>query len=67
MRLTSYSGGAQDLPTDALERYLRAIEAGTMKIVVANLYNGLDRVATAHRDLEVGGHPGKRVVVLDAA
>jgi len=64
VRLTSYGGDAQDLPADALDRYLRAIEAGTIKIVVAGTYNGLDNLAEAHRDLESGHRPGKHVVML---
>lgn len=65
--LTSYAGGADDLPADALSSYLRAIEAGTLDVVVAGVYEGLEKVADAQRDLESGHHPGKRVVVLPAA
>ncbi len=66
VHLTSYAGGALDLPADALDRYLRAIEAGTLNIVIADVYEGLDQVGRAHHDLESGHHPGKRVVVLPA-
>ncbi|MFI2754088.1 zinc-binding dehydrogenase [Cellulomonas sp. P22] len=64
VRLTSYAGEATDLPAQALSRYLRAIEAGSLKIVVAGVYSGLDEVAQAQRDLESGHRPGKHVVVL---
>lgn len=66
VRLTSYAGDADDLPADALDRYLRAIEAGTLSIVIAGTYEGLDTVAEAHHDLESGHRPGKRVIVLAA-
>ena len=64
VRLTSYAGTAQDLPTTALEQYLRAIEAGTLQVTIADTYQGLDGVAAAHRALTTGGQPGKHVIVL---
>ena len=64
VRLTSYSGSASDLPAAALDRYLRAIEAGTLHMAIAGTYAGLDGVAAAHRALTAGGQPGKHVVVL---
>ncbi|MBT2547438.1 zinc-binding dehydrogenase [Arthrobacter sp. ISL-65] len=50
-----------------LAQYLRAIEAGSLGIVVAGTYAGLDKVAEAQHDLESGHRPGKRVVVLATA
>jgi NADPH:quinone reductase len=67
VRLTSYAGDANDLPAGALAQYLRAIEAGSLDIVVARTYAGLDKVAEAQHDLESGHRPGKRVVVLAKA
>jgi NADPH2:quinone reductase len=64
VRLTSYSGTAQDLPTNALDNYLRAIEAGTLQVTIASTHQGLDGVAAAHRALTTGGRPGKHVIVL---
>lgn len=64
VRLTSYAGEAKDLPADALARYLRAIESGTLEVVVAGVYSGLDEVAKAHDALESSHQPGKRVVVV---
>lgn len=64
VRLTSYSGTAQDLPTTALDQYLRAIEAGTLQITIASTHQGLDGVAAAHHALTTGGQPGKHVIVL---
>ncbi|MBT2565062.1 zinc-binding dehydrogenase [Arthrobacter sp. ISL-85] len=66
VHLTSYAGRASDLPADALARYLATIEAGTLKIVIAGVYSGLDEVATAHRAFEGERRPGKNVVVLAA-
>lgn len=64
VRLTSYAGEADGLPPDALNRYLRAIEAGTLKILIAGVYEGLHGVAQAQHDVESGHRPGKCVVVL---
>ena len=66
VRLTSYAGEADDLSAEALGRYLDAIEAGTMRVVIADTYNGLDKAGEAHQDLESSHRPGKRVVVLSA-
>ncbi|MGO4190060.1 zinc-binding dehydrogenase [Arthrobacter sp. YAF17] len=64
VRLTSYAGTARDLPTTALNQYLRAIEAGTLHITIASTHQGLEGVAAAHRALTSGGQPGKHVIVL---
>jgi NADPH:quinone reductase-like Zn-dependent oxidoreductase len=64
VHLTSYAGGPTDLPAEALARYLDAIEAGTMQIVITDTYPGLDQVAAAHHDFESTHRPGKRIVVL---
>ncbi|MFI5694034.1 zinc-binding dehydrogenase [Kribbella sp. NPDC051586] len=66
VRLTSYAGEANDLPSGALDQYLRAIEAGTLNIVIAGAHEGLEKVAEAHRDLESRHQPGKYVIVLPA-
>lgn len=62
--LTSYAGEAGDLPAEALSKYLDAIEAGTMNIVISDTYTGLDQVAAAHQDFESTHRVGKRVVVI---
>lgn len=64
VRLTSYAGGAKDLPPDVLDRYLQLIDAGRLRIVIARVYQGLDEVAEAQRDLESGHGTGKRVVIV---
>lgn len=67
VRLTSYAGEASDLPAEALDQYLRAIEAGTMNVAVAEAYGGLEKVADAHRNVESRHQPGKYVIVLPEA
>ncbi|RLK22584.1 NADPH:quinone reductase-like Zn-dependent oxidoreductase [Micromonospora sp. M71_S20] len=64
VRLTSYAGEASDLPSDALDQYLRAIESGTLNVVIAGAYHGLEKVPDAHRDVESRHQPGKYVVVV---
>ncbi|MFP3581372.1 zinc-binding dehydrogenase [Arthrobacter sp. SIMBA_036] len=66
VRLTSYAGEARDLPASALDQYLNAIESGALKVVIAEVFEGLDKVADAHRALESRREPGKYVVVLPA-
>ena len=63
VRLTSYAGEAEDLPSEALDEYLHAIEAGTMNVVIADVYQGFEKVADAHHALETRHQPGKYVVV----
>lgn len=67
VRLTSYAGEANDLPSESLDQYLHCIEAGTLRIVIAGVYEALEKVAQAQHDLESGHRPGKRVVVLARA
>jgi NADPH:quinone reductase-like Zn-dependent oxidoreductase len=64
VRLTSYAGEAEDLPSEALNQYLHAIEAGTMNVVIADVYQGFEKVADAHHALETRHQPGKYVVVV---
>lgn len=62
--LTSYGGEAADLPAAALNTYLQAIADGTLAVVIANTYQGLDQVADAHRAFDSSRTPGKHVVTL---
>ena len=66
-RLCRGSLKPEDLPSNALNSYLRAIEAGTLNVVVASVYRGLDKVGAAHHDLEYRHRPGKCVVVASTA
>jgi NADPH:quinone reductase-like Zn-dependent oxidoreductase len=64
VRLTSYGGEAADLPGDVFARQLQAITEGRLKVPVAKVYHGLEKVRDAQADLESGNAPGKHVVVL---
>ncbi len=65
VRLTSYAGGATDLPAQVLQQHLQAIAAGRLKAPVAKVYHGLEQVREAQADVEAGTTPGKHVVLLD--
>ncbi|MFD5234600.1 zinc-binding dehydrogenase [Streptomyces qaidamensis] len=65
VRLTSYAGGAADLPAQVFRQHLQAIAAGRLKAPVAKVYHGLERVRDAQADVEAGTTPGKHVVLLD--
>jgi NADPH2:quinone reductase len=65
VRLTSYAGGATDLPAQVFQQQLQAIAAGRLKAPVAKVYHGLEQVRDAQADVEAGTTPGKHVVLLD--
>ena len=65
VRLTSYGGGAADLPAKVFNQQLQAIADGRLKVSVAKIYRGLEQVGHAQADLEAATTPGKHVVVLD--
>lgn len=64
VRLTAYSGEANDLPAPVLQDFLDAVRAGAAHVPIGHAYR-LDEIAQAHRDLEANRHPGKLVVTLD--
>ena len=65
VRLTSYAGGATDLPAQVFQQQLQAIAAGRLKAPVAKVYHGLEQVREAQAGVEAGTTPGKHVVLLD--
>ena len=65
VRLTSYAGGATDLPPQVFQQHLQAIAAGRLKAPVAKVHHGLEQVREAQADVEAGTTPGKHVVLLD--
>jgi NADPH:quinone reductase-like Zn-dependent oxidoreductase len=65
VRLTSYAGGAKDLPAPVFREQLDAIAAGRLKAPVAKVYHGLEQVPDAQAAVEAGTTPGKHVVLLD--
>jgi NADPH:quinone reductase len=62
VRLTAYGGNASDLPAEVFQRQLDAIAAGRLSIAVHKVYDGLDQIREAHRDMESNQAIGKLVV-----
>ncbi len=64
VRLTSYSGGAADLPPEVLQRYLDLITNGELDLGPVRTYR-LEDIRTAHNDLEHNRHAGKLVGITE--
>ena len=62
VRLTAYEGRASDLPREALQRVLEAVADGSLPITVHHVYDGLEEVRQAHKDMESNVATGKLVV-----
>jgi NADPH:quinone reductase-like Zn-dependent oxidoreductase len=62
VRLTAYEGRASDLPREALQRVLDAVADGSLPITVHHVYDGLEEVGQAHKDMENNVATGKLVV-----
>lgn len=60
VRLTTYSGQAQDLPAEVLQRTLDRIESGDLDLLPVRSYPLAD-IAQAHEDMASGRHVGKLV------
>ena len=60
VRLTTYSGQAQDLPAEVLQRTLDRIESGDLDLLPVHSYPLAD-IAQAHEDMALGRHVGKLV------
>ncbi len=61
VRLTSYTGGAADLPRNVLQEFLQAVSGGTATVPIGKVYT-LDDIVQAHTDMEIGRTSGKLVV-----
>lgn len=61
--LTSYSGGAADLPAPILQGFLDDVAAGRVKVPIGHVYS-LEEIAAAHAAMEAGTATGKLVVAL---
>lgn len=61
VRLTSYGGGAADLPADVLQEYLDGVASGDIAIPIDHVYT-FDQIAEAHTAMEAGHASGKLVV-----
>ena len=62
--LTSYAGGALDLPSETLNSFLAAVKTEGLTVPIAKVYHGLEEVGQAHANLESHAFTGKHVVVL---
>ena len=60
VRLTTYSGQAQGLPAEVLQRTLDRIESGDLDLLPVHSYPLAD-IAQAHEDMASGRHVGKLV------
>jgi NADPH:quinone reductase-like Zn-dependent oxidoreductase len=63
VRLTAYSGEADDLPAPVLQSFLDAVAAGRLTVPLYRTYT-LDEIRIAQADMEAGNATGKLVVVL---
>jgi len=61
VRLTSYTGGAPDLPGGVLQEFLQAVSDGTAMVPIGKVYT-LDGIVRAHTDMEENRVSGKLVV-----
>ena len=61
VRLTSYTGGAPDLPGGVLQEFLQAVSDGTAMVPIGKVYT-LDDIVQAHTDMEENRVSGKLVV-----
>ena len=61
VRLTSYTGGAADLPGGVLQEFLQAVSDGTAMVPIGKVYT-LDDIVQAHTDMEENRVSGKLVV-----
>jgi NADPH:quinone reductase-like Zn-dependent oxidoreductase len=64
VRLTAYSGEAEDLPASVLQDFLDDVAAGRARVPIGKVYR-LDEIGAAHDDMENGSVTGKLVVVND--
>jgi NADPH:quinone reductase-like Zn-dependent oxidoreductase len=62
VRLTAYSGEADDLPAEVLQEFLDAVASGHALVPVGATYRMAD-IVQAHRDLEANTIGGKAVVL----
>jgi NADPH:quinone reductase len=66
VRLTAYSGEANDLPAPVLQDFLDAVAAGAAVVPLYRVYR-LDQIREAHAEMEAGSATGKIVVLPNGA
>jgi NADPH:quinone reductase len=62
VRLTAYTGEANDLPASVLQDFLGAVAAGATVVPLYRVYR-LDQIRDAHAEMEAGSATGKIVVL----
>ena len=50
VRLTAYGGGAQDLPSSALQEYISAVERGEATVPIDTVFQ-MEQIAEAHEHM----------------
>ena len=63
VRLTTYSGGAEDLPPEALQAIIQGIKDGRVRVNLDRVFK-IDEIVEAHRYMESNQASGKIVCVL---
>ncbi len=63
VRLTSYSGGAEDLPPSVLQRIIEGIKDGRIRVNLDRVFK-IDEIAEAHRYMESNKASGKIVCLV---
>ena len=59
--LTSYSGGASDISTEDLQKYISLVENGKLKVSLGKVFN-FDDLVEAHKLMDANLANGKIVV-----
>jgi len=62
-RLTVYTGGAEDLQKESLQKFIDAVESGDLRVPIDRTFK-LDEIVEAHQYMESNQAKGKIVVVL---
>lgn len=63
VKLTSYSGGSEDITAEELGGYLKLVESGAMKLTLGPAFP-FERLVDAHRLMDANSANGKIVVVV---
>lgn len=61
VRLSSYSGGASDISTEQLQRYVSLVESGELQIQTGQVWD-FDQLIQAHETMDANRSKGKMVV-----
>ncbi len=63
VRLTSYSGGAEDITPDELQRYVKLVESGELALQTGPTWQ-FEQLPKAHETMDANTAGGKMVVVM---